>query len=117
IQSTTPDMIYFHGITGLVKEHLGITHDSPDLRVQRRDPEPIPKLSPRPARPRNVVLILQESQRADVSCIEYDPDCPLATRSSNLAVPARMPLLQMRANDSTTAISISNIWSGVRPTE
>src|SRR5262249_41470805 len=40
IQSTTPDMIYFNGITGLVKEHLGITHDSPDLRVQRRDPEP-----------------------------------------------------------------------------
>ncbi len=28
-----------------------------------------------------------------------------------------MPLLQMRAHDSTTAISISNIWSGVRPTE
>ena len=28
-----------------------------------------------------------------------------------------MPLLQMRANDSTTAISISNIWSGVPPTE
>jgi arylsulfatase A-like enzyme len=117
LQSTTPDMIYFNGITGLVKEHLGITHDSPDLRVQRRIPERVPHLSAHPSRPRNVVLILQESQRADVSCIEYDPHCDLATQASNASTPKRMPLLQMRANDSTTAISISNIWSGVRPTE
>src|SRR4029079_13638305 len=58
-QSTLPDMIYFNAITGIVKEHLGITHDSPDLRVQRRDPEWVPRLTPRPARPRNVVLILE----------------------------------------------------------
>jgi arylsulfatase A-like enzyme len=32
-------------------------------------------------------------------------------------LPNRLPLLQMRANASTTAISISNIWSGVRPHE
>lgn len=117
LQSTPPDMIYFHGITAVVKEHLDITHDSPDLRVQRRRPEWVPPLAPQPARPRNVLLILQESQRADVTCIEYDPDCPLATPFSNAASPRRLPLLQLRANDSTTAISISNIWSGVRPSE
>lgn len=116
LQSTPYDMIYFHGVAALVREHLGITHDSPDLRVQRRSPETVPKLTPRPARPRNVVLVLQESQRADVTCIEYDPDCQLATRFSNEAVPGRLPLLELRANDSTTAISISNIWSGVPPT-
>src|SRR5262249_45489296 len=43
--------------------------------------------------------------------------CQNATRFSNLAAPNRMPLLQLRSNASTTAISISNIWSGVRPTE
>ena len=117
LQSTPPDMIYFHGITALVKERLDITHDSPDLRVQRRRPARVPPLTARPTRPRNVLLILQESQRADVTCVEYDPDCPLATPFSNAASPHRIPLLQMRANDSTTAISISNIWSGVRPTE
>jgi glucan phosphoethanolaminetransferase (alkaline phosphatase superfamily) len=117
IQSTLPDMIYFHGITGLVKEHLGITNDSPDRRVQRRDPERVPRLTAAPKRPRNVVLLLQESQRADVTCVEYDPACELATPWSNEAAKERMPLLQLRANASTTAISISNIWSGVRPTE
>lgn len=117
IQSTAFDLIYFHGMTALVKERLGITHDSPDLRVQRRTPESVPRLSSSPKRPRNVVLILQESQRADVTCTEYDPDCDLSTRFSNRAAPGRMPLLEMRAQDSTTAISISNIWSGVSPTE
>ncbi|WP_437735227.1 sulfatase-like hydrolase/transferase [Sorangium sp. So ce1335] len=117
IQSSSADMIYFHGVTALVKEHLGVTDDSPDLRVQRRDPERVPPLEARPARPRNVLLILQESQRADVTCVDYDPSCDLATPFSNAAAPGRMPLLQMRAHDSTTAISISNIWSGVSPTE
>jgi glucan phosphoethanolaminetransferase (alkaline phosphatase superfamily) len=117
IQSTVPDLIYFHGMVALVKERLGFTHDSPDLRVQRRNPEPVPALHPKPARPRNVLLVLQESQRFDVTCVEHDPKCELATRFSNKVVPNRMPLLQMRANDSTTAISISNLWSGVAPTE
>ncbi len=117
LQSTSPDMIYFNGIAGLVREQLGYTHDSPDLRVQKRHPESVPALSAKPARPRNVVFILQESQRADVTCIEYDPSCDKATPFSNKAVPDRMPLLQLRAHDSTTAISISNLWSGVRPTE
>ena len=116
-QATSPDLIYFHAMTSLVKEHLGITNDSPDLRVQRRNPERVPHLTARPARPRNVVLLLEESLRADVCCEEYDPNCPLANPHSNSAAPDRMPLLQMRSNASTTAISISNIWSGVRPHE
>ena len=117
IQSTSFDMIYFHGLGALARELLGYTHDSPDLRVQRRAPERVPRLTPRPARPRNLLFILQESQRADVTCIEYDPDCQLATRFSNPLLPDRLPLLQLRGNASTTAISIGNLWSGVRPTE
>ena len=115
--SSPPDMVYFHGLTAGVKEILDITNESPDLRVQRRRPEPVPTLSAKPKRRRNVVLILQESLRGDVACEEYDPECDGATRFSNEAAPGRMALLQMRAHDSTTAISISNIWSGVRPTE
>ena len=92
LQSTAPDMIYFNGIAGLVREHLGYTHDSPDLRVQKRHVESVPTLHPTPARPRNVLFILQESQRADVTCIEYDTSCDKATPHSNKVVPDRMPL-------------------------
>src|SRR5205823_2023225 len=80
IQSSPFDLIYLNGMTALVKERLGYTHDSPDLRVQKRTPEAVPPLVPHPARPRNVVLVLQESQRADVTCVDYDPNCDLATR-------------------------------------
>jgi len=117
LMSSPPDMLYFHGYAACVKENLDITNESPDLRVERREPERVPRLSAKPKRPRNVLLILQESQRADVTCVEYDPHCELATPFSNEAMPNRMPLFEMHAHDSTTAISISNIWSGLRPTE
>jgi len=117
LQSTPPDMIYFHGITALIKEHLDITYDSAELRVMRRNPEPVPSLTSKPARKRNILLIIQESQRADVTCITYDPDCKGATPFSNKAVPNRMPLMEMHAHGSTTAISLSNILSGLLPTE
>jgi glucan phosphoethanolaminetransferase (alkaline phosphatase superfamily) len=116
LQSTAFDMIYFHSLGALARETLGYTHDSPDLRVQKRSTEAVPRLHANPARPRNVLFILQESQRADVTCIEYEPDCQLATRFTNKLLPNRLPLNQLRANASTTAISISNLWSGVRPT-
>ncbi len=115
-QASPPDALYLHGMVGLMKETVGITNESPDLRVQRRDPEPVPPLTRAPARPRNVILILQESLRSDVSCVDHDPACDRANAWSNAVVPRRMPLRQMRANASTTAISVSNIWSGVVPT-
>lgn len=117
IQASPPDALYIHGMTALVKETLDITNESPDLRVQRRKPMDVPPLEAKPPKPRNVLLILQESQRGDYTCIEPDPRCDLATPWSNAVVPDRMPLLQMRSNASTTAISISNIWSGVAPFE
>lgn len=114
-QSSTPDLIYFHGYAALVEERLRRTDFAPHLRVQRRDPEPVPAMVAKPTAPRNVLFILQESVRADVSCNEHraepDPDC--ATPFSDRAAPHRLPLLQLRANASTTAISISDIWSGI----
>ena len=113
-QSTTPDIIYFHGLRSHISERLYLTDDAPHLRVQRRSPQAVPRLEAKPARPRNVLFILQESLRADVVCSEYEPDPKdCATPSSNRAVPGRYPLNQLRANASTTAISISNLWSGV----
>lgn len=117
IQASPPDALYIHGLTALGRELLGLTNDSPDLRVQRRKPEPVPRMVAKPSRPRNVLLILQESQRGDVVCIAPDRRCDESTPWTNALLPNRYPLLQMRSNASTTAISISNIWSGVRPTE
>lgn len=116
-QASPPDTLYIHGMVALGKETLGLTNESPDLRVQRRDPEKVPPLVARPARKRNVVLVLQESLRADVNCVGYDQGCDKSNVWSNSVFPKRKPLNQMRSNASTTAISISNIWSGVRPTE
>lgn len=114
-QSSAPESIYFQGLVSLYKERTHETADAPELRVQRRHPEDVPAMTPAPARPRNVLLILQESQRYDVTCNGYDPKGECATPFSNQAVPDRYALDQMRAGAATTAISISNLWSGVSP--
>ncbi|HSN99981.1 MAG TPA: sulfatase-like hydrolase/transferase, partial [Candidatus Nanopelagicales bacterium] len=69
------------------------------------------------AAPRNVLFILTESVRADVSCSAAgDPArCP-ASPQIDAALPERFPLTQMRANASTTAISLAVLWSGLQPT-
>lgn len=117
IQSTLPDAIYFHGLGSLVLERHGLTKISPGLRVQRREPPELPAMVAAPARPRNLLLIVQESQRFDVSCVDTDPDCKLATARSSAVVPARIPLLKMRSHGSTTALSIAALWTGLLPTE
>ena len=117
-QSTTPDIIYFHGLLSEIAERRGETSHAPDLRVQRRRPLEVPPLSPKPPHPRNVLFILQESLRYDITCNRYvedvwtdPPRC--ATPFSNDAAPDRFALSQMRANASTTAISINNLWTGI----
>ncbi len=118
-QSTTPDLIYIHGVMSHIAVRRRLSDDAAELRVERRSPPTLPRLVAKPARPRNVLFILQESLRYDVSCNAHVPDAraasppPCATPFSNDAAPARFPLEQMRANASTTAQSISNIWSGI----
>jgi glucan phosphoethanolaminetransferase (alkaline phosphatase superfamily) len=118
-QSTTPDFIYMHGIVSHVQVRRRLSEDAAELRVQRRMPVSLPALERKPARPRNVLFILQESLRHDVSCNRYVPDAdvtvppPCATPFSNRAAPNRLPFEQLRATASTTAISISSLWAGV----
>ncbi len=117
IQSSMPDMIYLHGVGYVVSKSLQMSDDHSLLRVERRHPSVLPSLISKPKKSRNVLLFVQESQRADVTCIEYDSDCKLATRFSNKVSPHRIPFKQLRSNDSTTALSISTIWSGLAPIE
>jgi glucan phosphoethanolaminetransferase (alkaline phosphatase superfamily) len=127
IQASPPDAIYIHALTGLAKIRLGKTRTDGTVTVQRRSITPVPKLVAKPAKRRNVLLIVQESQRADVSTIAYDPNCTnptptpdpkcdKATRGTNVAAPDRYPLTQMRAVASSTFVSVATLWSGLRPT-
>ena len=114
VQASTPDIIWFHAMGGLVTSlsRGGPPHVEPGLR----HPEYIPALSPAPKKPRNVLLIMTEGIRFDAVCVEPDPACK-GTPFTNQAAPERLPLLQVRANTSTTAIALGVIWSGLRPTE
>lgn len=114
VQASTPDVIYFHAIGGLVKELTGV-RTTAQIRPGRRTPPKLPALTARPPLQRNVVLLLSESLRFDAHCSAPTPDCAISPRT-NAAVPDRMPLLQLRSNSSTTAIQLAVLWSGLEPT-
>jgi membrane-anchored protein YejM (alkaline phosphatase superfamily) len=73
-------------------------------------------VTPHPSVPRNVLFIVTESVRSMSTCVTYDESCTF-TPFSNAAVPDRIGFHQMRALDSTTAISLGVMWSGLAPTE
>ncbi len=115
VQASTPDVIYFHAIGGLIKQLAG-AHLPSQVRPGLRHPPVLPKLHATPSRPRNVVLVLTESVRADAYCSEHVEPCAFSPRVND-AVPDRMPLLQLRSNASTTAIELAVLWSGLEPVE
>jgi glucan phosphoethanolaminetransferase (alkaline phosphatase superfamily) len=114
LEACTPDVLYLNAVGGLLATQLGWTDESHQLRPAERHSLPLPRLTPHPARPRNVLFVLLESVRADATCIGYDPDCR-RTESTNKLLPSRFPLTEMRSMDSTTAISLSVLWSGTGP--
>jgi glucan phosphoethanolaminetransferase (alkaline phosphatase superfamily) len=61
-------------------------------------------------------MFITESVRAQSVCLDYDEKCKY-TPFSNKAAPERIALTQMRALDSTTAISLAIMWSGLLPIE
>lgn len=119
-QAAAPEVMYLHATTVFVNDRLRrrFRNVKPQIvRVQRRDPVEVPPLLAQPPTLRNVVLLLQEAQRADATCIAYDPGCTRATRATNLLTPQRLPFHQVRAATSSTAVAIAVLWSGLDPTE
>jgi glucan phosphoethanolaminetransferase (alkaline phosphatase superfamily) len=114
VQGQTPDVMYVSALGQLGRalwshnETVERTHPGP------RSPIPLPALHAKPAAPRSVLFVVTESVRAMSTCVEYDKDC-IWTPFSNAEAPNRFPLMQMRAVDSTTAISISVMWNGLPP--
>jgi glucan phosphoethanolaminetransferase (alkaline phosphatase superfamily) len=81
-----------------------------------RTPVPVPRVVARPPVPRNVLFVVTESVRSTSTCVVYDEGCRY-TPFTNALLPDRIGFRQMRALDSTTAISLSVMWSGLVPTE
>jgi len=86
------------------------------VRAPLRLPPKLPALTAKPAMHRNVLLVITESVRLDSVCVEHRADC-LLTPFTNAVAPSRLPLSEVRANASSTAISIGVLWSGLLPTQ
>jgi glucan phosphoethanolaminetransferase (alkaline phosphatase superfamily) len=112
-QAATPDVIWFHAMGGLLRHlfHGKPAHVEPGIRR----PPYVPAVSPAPVASRNVLFILTESVRFDAVCAAREPDCKRSP-FTNRDAPDRLPLLQMRSNSSTTAISFGVLLSGLPPT-
>ncbi len=116
LQASLPDMLYLHAVGGLARTQLGFTDQSNQLRPRVRESLPVAAIGSRPPRPRNVVLVILESVRADAACIDYEATCR-RTEYTNRLAPNRFPLRQLRSQASSTAISLAVLWAGVGPHE
>ncbi len=114
-QAATPDVIFLHALGRVAAMHAGVSK-AQWVKPAARKPDYLPALSAAPTRPRNVLLVLTESERHDVVCSARDGDCR-SSPHSDAAAPSRFPLRQLRSVASTTAISEMVLWSGVSPVE
>ncbi|HEY3821560.1 MAG TPA: sulfatase-like hydrolase/transferase [Polyangiaceae bacterium] len=114
-QASSPDVLYLTSMGALARARW--RHDG---QVERAHPGP---RTPRPVTPiatgtprRSLLLIVTESVRATEACSVPSPDCA-TTPYTNALLPDRFGFSQMRALDSTTAVSLAVLWSGLAPTE
>ena len=129
-QGAMPDVLYLSSMGKLAEAHWdespGILRAHPSART----PLPVPTLTGRSSRRApNVLFIVTESVRAAEVCADsrsavppgagQDPGShpPCATTPfSDAAAPNRFSFRQMRSLDSTTAVSLAVLWSGVPAT-
>ncbi len=113
-QAGAPDMLYLASMGRLASARW--QHDDLVERVHPgpRHPLPVPAISLRGDR-RSVLFVVTESVRATDACSVPAPDCA-TTPFTNALLPDRFGFAQMRALDSTTAVSLAVLWSGLSPT-
>ncbi len=110
-QAATPDVLYLHALGAVARARLlGARQALPGEHA----PEYIPSIAPRLPRPRNVLFVLTESVPRDLVC-DAGGACD-RTPFSHRAAPSRVTFSGMRANDSTTAISVGVLFTGLPPT-
>ena len=116
LQAAPPDVLYLNAVGGLLATEFGLSPQSAQMRPRARESLPVPPLHPAPTPKRNVLLVILESVRADATCVEFEPGCR-RTEATNQLFPERFALPQMRSMDSTTAVSLAVLWSGLSPVE
>jgi glucan phosphoethanolaminetransferase (alkaline phosphatase superfamily) len=79
----------------------------------QRSSLPVVLVNPPPQGKRpNVLFVILESVREGAVCTEPEANCKRTPYSDRL-VPGRFPFSEMRSLDSSTAISLAVLWSGV----
>jgi glucan phosphoethanolaminetransferase (alkaline phosphatase superfamily) len=121
-QGATPDVLYLSAMGRLAYARWDHEDGVESMRPGARTPLPLapiadehvaipPALGGRPS----LLFIVTESVRATDVCVRHDPACA-TTPYTNALLPDRFALAQMRALDSTTAVSLAVLWSGMPPT-
>ena len=117
LQAATPDTLYLHAVGGLIRTQAGWTKESNQMRPRVRESLPVPQLTSKVDKPRNVLFLILESVRADATCNDgYEEGCK-KTQYTNELVKNRIAQTQMRSMASCTAISLAVMWSGLSPVE
>ena len=116
LQAAPPDVLYLNAVGGLLATQFGLSDQSSQTRPRARQSLPVPPLHPAPTPKRNVLFVILESVRADATCVEYESGCR-RTEATNQLFPNRFAFPQMRSMDSTTAVSLAVLWSGLSPVE
>jgi len=109
-------VLYLNAVGGLLATQFGLSEQSNQMRPRARQSLPVPTLHPVPTPKRNVLFVILESVRADATCVGYEPGCR-RTEATNQLFPERFAFPQMRSMDSTTAVSLAVLWSGLGPAE
>jgi hypothetical protein len=118
---TTPDVLWLAAGGALARSMR--THEDVMVTLEHlpgaRSPDAVPALHAVPARPRNVLVLLDESVRATDVCSvpeEGDDACEKAP-FTNRALPDRFGFTEMRSLDSTTSLSMAVLLTGHGPDE
>jgi glucan phosphoethanolaminetransferase (alkaline phosphatase superfamily) len=113
-QAASPDVLYLESMGRLA--YARWAHDDMVDRAHPgpRTPAPVAPILHPAGRP-SVLLVVTESVRGADACSVPTPGCE-TTPYTNTQVPDRFGFSQMRALDSTTAVSLAVLWSGLSPT-
>ena len=113
-QQASPSSLYVHAMGQYARARWDHNAMVERVHPERRRPSEVPRLHARPAAPRNVLFVLTESVRADMVCVEPREPCEV-TPFTNVALPERLPLGNVRSLGSTTAQSVATMWTGLPP--
>lgn len=113
-QAASPDVMYLAAMGRLA--HARWDHDDLVERAHPgpRTPAPVAPTTPPRGAP-SVLLVVTESVRGADACSVPADDCETMPYT-NALLPGRLGFSQMRALDSTTAVSLAVLWSGLPPT-